>query len=89
MYVGQERAEDGELVWMDICFNPGEAVMAGNTSKLYELVDLYPAIANVIVQEEKFTVRIPFVSVRPTHLAHPNSAPELCPKQSKHHAAYP
>ena len=53
MYVGQERAEDGELVWMDICFNPGEAVMAGNTSKLYELVDLYPAIANVIVQEEK------------------------------------
>jgi hypothetical protein len=65
MFIGQERAPDGELEWMDLSFNPGEALMTGNTSQLSELVEqlrrLYPAIEDVIVQEEKFTVCIPFL----------------------------
>lgn len=65
MFVGQERSEDGELVWMDIRFNPGEAIVTGNTSRLYELVEqlrqLYPAVEDVTTQEGDFTVRIPVV----------------------------
>jgi hypothetical protein len=65
MFVGDEKTQSGELVWMELSFSPGEVFILGNTSQLHELAEqlsqLYPAIENVTAHEENYTVRIPIV----------------------------